>query len=129
MKDEITQLLNQANFAQLGTVSTTNKPHVDTVWFLYEEDQIIIATTSLTLKAKNLAQNPHAYFVVTNKNNPYEQVQIKATLSKLVSDDDMTICDHISQKYTNKPFVQRQHKGRVAMFFTLEKTKYHIAKV
>lgn len=129
MEEAVKQLLTQANFAQLGTVTKANKPHVDTVWFLYKDKQLIIATTAATLKAKNLAQNPYAYFVITNEDNAYEQVQIKATLAGTINDDNMAICDSISEKYTGKPFVQRQHKGRIALVFDIEKTKYHIAKV
>lgn len=129
MQTELLALLYGDNFAQLATVNADGTPHIDTVWFLYQANQIVVATTHATKKAQNLAANGHGYIVVTNKTNPYEQAQIKVTLTAMEPDDNMTICDAISQRYIGKPFPQRHHPGRVAIFFNIAKARYHRAKV
>lgn len=129
MEREVKELLSNDNFAQLGTVNPDNTPHIDTVWFLYESDKIVVATTMATKKGKNLKDNPNGYIVVTNKDNPYEQAQIKVVLSSVKEDDDLAICDSIALEYTGNPFPQRKHKGRVALVFDIIKVKYHVARV
>jgi general stress protein 26 len=129
MEDEVKVLLSNDNFAQLGTVNSDNTPHIDTVWFSYQDEKIVVATTMATKKGKNLQANPNGYIVVTNKDNPYEQAQIKVVLSSIQEDDDLAICDSIAMEYTGKPFPQRKHKGRVALVFGIIKVKYHVARV
>ena len=129
MEDAVQVLLRGNNFAQLGTVNADHTPHIDTVWFAYEEDKIVVATTLATKKAKNLQANPNAYIVVTNKDNAYEQAQIKVVLSAIEDDADLAICDSIAKAYTGNAFVQRKHQGRVALVFDILKIKYHVARV
>lgn len=129
MDKAVQALLNAPNFAQLATVNADGSPHIDTVWFLFEENQLCVATTQATKKAKNLSHNPDGYIVVTHKDNPYEQVQIKVRLNRMESDDDMAICDRIARHYTGRAFPQRKHKGRVAFYLDIIKCKYHIARV
>jgi general stress protein 26 len=127
--DAVTVLLNSPNFAQLGTVNSNNTPHIDTVWFAFENNQLIVATTAATKKAKNLKTNPNAFAVITNKENPYEQAQISLRLAAIKQDDDLAICDQIAMRYTGRPFPQRQHKQRVVLIFDIVKLKCHTAKV
>ena len=95
--------MNQANFAQLATVNSDGSPHIDTVWFHYKEEGIIIATTMATKKAQNISSNPSGYIVVTNQDNPYEQVQIKVMLEKIETDAELAICDSITPLDSPKP--------------------------
>jgi PPOX class probable F420-dependent enzyme len=122
-------LLNGANFAQLGTVNSDGSPHVDTVWFEYDNGRFTIATTMATKKATNLAGNPNAYIVVTNRNNPYEQAQLKVRVIEIEPDVDLAICDRIAYRYTGKPFPQRKHRNRVAIQFDVLSCNYHVARV
>ena len=129
MDENIRQLLIEPNFAQFGTVNQDGSPHIDTVWFKYENDLIVIATTMATKKAKNISANSNGYIVVVNRNNPYEQVQLKVTLDKIEADDALKICDSIAFRYTQKEFPQRKHKNRVAIYLQPLSYKYHIARV
>lgn len=129
MEENILQLLLEPNFAQFGTVSQDGSPHIDTVWFKYENDLIVVATTMATRKAKNISANPNGYIVVLNRNNPYEQAQIKVTLDKIEADDALGVCDLIAFRYTQKEFPQRKHKNRVAIYLRPVSCKYHIARV
>jgi PPOX class probable F420-dependent enzyme len=122
-------LLSAANFAQLGTVNSKQQPHIDTVWFERDADDLLVATTLATLKAKNLQRNPAAYIVVTHRENPYEQVQIKAQLLAVEEDDDLEVCDRIAKRYTGRKFPQRRHNGRVVLRLRMLNFKYHIARV
>lgn len=129
MQSELELLLNDSNFAQFATVNEDGSPHIDTVWFGYQQGQLVIATTMATKKAKNISVNNNGYVVVTNKANPYEQAQIKVRLAAIESDESMAICDSISLRYIGKQFPQRHHLGRVAIFLSIVSARYHRAKV
>lgn len=124
----INALLSAENFAQLGTVNG-QQPHIDTVWFEREGEQMLVATTLATRKAKNLQKNPAAFVVVTNRDNPYEQVQMRVTLLALEDDNDMQVCDRIAERYTGRKFPQRKHRDRVVLRLHILSYKYHIARV
>ena len=129
MPEAVKELLMANNFAQLATVNADGTPHIDTVWIDYQQGMIWVATTMATKKAKNAKAKADCYMVVTNRDNPYEQVQMKLKLQQLDDDAEYLVCDRISEKYTGKPFVQRHHKQRVAMAFAIVSNKYHLAKV
>ena len=67
--------------------------------------------------------------MVVNRDNPYEQLQMKVQLEKIEPDETLAVCDAIAMTYTGKPFPQRQHKDRVAIYLRVVSSKYHIAKV
>ena len=129
MQTEITELLDHANFAQLASVNADGSPHVDTVRIAREGELILVATTLRTRKAINLLANPAAYMVVTRRDDPYEQAQLKLHFIGCVADEGLAICDRIAHKYTGRPFPQRQHRGRVALRLRIDKARYHRARV
>lgn len=129
MKDDVINLLKMDNFAQLGTVNPDNTPHIDTVWVGLDGEQLVVATTLRTQKARNLKQNPAAFMVVTDRTNPYEQAQMTLRLDRMENDENMHVCDRLAYEYTGKPFPQRNHKDRVAMYFDVLKVRHHIARV
>lgn len=129
MQTEIFALLDGANFAQLASVNADGSPHIDTVWIAHEGGHILVATTLSTRKAINLRNNPAAYLVVTQRDDPYVQAQIKLTCVDLADDDDLTVCDRIAHKYTGRPFPQRHHRGRVVLQLRIDSARYHRARV
>lgn len=129
MNQQVAELLAAPNFAQFGTVNPDASPHIDTVWFRYENDLLVIATTMATRKARNIAANRNGYLVVTARENPYEQAQLKVVLDRIETDESMRVCDAIARRYTGKNFPQRKHKQRIAIYLRVISCKYHIARV
>lgn len=129
MNEQVEGLLAGPNFAQFGTVNQDGSPHIDTVWFSYQDELLVIATTMVTRKAKNITANRVGYVVVTARDNPYEQAQLKVVLDRIEPDDSMSVCDAIAQRYTGKVFPQRNHKHRIAIYLRVISCKYHIARV
>lgn len=129
MEPAVTQLLTAPNFMQLATINPDGSPHIDTVWFGYEEKRIIVATTGKTKKGRNILRNPDSFAVVTHRQNPYEQAQLKLKLAEIQDDKDLVVCDRLAAHYTGKPFPSRHFTQRVALYFDILDVHYHIAKV
>ncbi len=122
---EILNLLDGPHFGQLATASAGGVPHVDTVWLQRDGERIVVASTLRTLKGRNLQANPAAAMVVTHRDNPYEQAQLKLRLQRILPDEDMIVCDRIAQAYIGAPFPQRRHRERVAFEFEILSARHH----
>ena len=56
--------------------------------------------------------------------NPYEEVQIRGRVAERRPDSDFKTMDHVSHKYTGKPFPFRNPEGRVVLVVEVEKIRY-----
>jgi len=127
--EEIRRLLDDPNFAQLATVDRTGQPRIDTVWILRRDEKLLVATTRRTRKARNLERDGRAFLVVVNRNDPYEQAQLKVALECVRDDADLVICDEIAHKYLGRPFPARHWPERIVLIFSVVDVGYHRATV
>ena len=127
--EAVLRLLDAPNFAQLATVDQSGQPRIDTVWIKRREKQLLVATTRRTRKARNLEADARAFIVVVNRDDPYEQVQLKVVLERMEDDADLAICDEIALKYLGGPFPARHWPQRIALVFTVVNASYHRAAV
>lgn len=126
---DVIRLLDAPNFAQLATVDADGQPRIDTVWIMRKGDRLLVATTRRTRKVQNLARDARACIAIVNRDNPYEQAQLKVVLERMVDDDDLSICDEIAARYTGRPFPVRHWPQRVALVFCVSGARYHRANV
>ncbi len=70
-------LLDKPRTAKVATVRPDNTPHVAPVWFTLDGDDVIFTTWHTTVKAHNLAENPHVALVVADDDPPYAFVLIE----------------------------------------------------
>jgi len=74
LSNEITQLVDRANFAHFATLLPDGSPHSDPVWIAREADRIVICTSENTLKAKNTRRDPRLSIV--DFHDPYNEVHV-----------------------------------------------------
>lgn len=127
--EDVLRLLDTPNFAQLATVDRNGQPRIDTVWILRRGEKLLVATTRRTRKARNLGADARAFFVVVNRNDPYEQTQLKVVLECVRDDADLAICDEVAHKYLGRPFPARHWPERIALVFSVVDASYHRAAV
>ncbi len=70
-------LLGKPRTAKVATVRPDGTPHIAPVWFTLDGDDVIFTTWHTTVKAHNLAENPHVALVVDDENLPYAYVLIE----------------------------------------------------
>ncbi|HVS14051.1 MAG TPA: PPOX class F420-dependent oxidoreductase [Thermoanaerobaculia bacterium] len=58
------EVLAQRRIASLATIRPDGTPHVTAVWFLFDGDGFLIATSSTSVKAKNVRENPRIAVMV-----------------------------------------------------------------
>ncbi len=104
LPEPVREFLKKPNFAVLATISPSGKPQVTPVWFLVEDDHILINTSKGRVKLRNMQANPHVALAVTDLSNPYLYVQIQGSVVKLDPANGARDIDRLSQRYGGKPY-------------------------
>ena len=92
------RLLDGKNFATVATLNPDGGPHSAVVWFLREDDTVLLSTTAGRQKARNLARDPRVSLSVFELENPYNSVEIRGT-AELVEDPGKTLPKQLSHRY------------------------------
>jgi PPOX class probable F420-dependent enzyme len=125
LSKELAELLDRPNFADLSTLMPDGAPHSDPVWVLRDGNTMYVGTGETTLKAKNTRRDPRIALSIVDRENPYEEAQLRGRVVEHREDNDMKIMDRISHKYTGKDFpFGRGGPGRVALVIEIERARY-----
>lgn len=54
---EMLDFLSERNIARMATIRPDNSPHVTPVWYLWENNQLLISVGRDSVKARNIRQN------------------------------------------------------------------------
>jgi PPOX class probable F420-dependent enzyme len=105
-------LTDQPRTGHLATVRADGRPHVATIWYTVDGNDIVFVTSSDTVKAKNLLHNAVAAFTVDDPNPPYTFVNVEGPVT--VSEDMNLVrqwAEKIAARYMGAEFA----KGFVQM--------------
>ena len=125
MSPQLIDLLRRPNFAHLATLRADGSPKLDPIWLdVVDEQHVVMATGRTSLKTQNVLRDPRVAISVVDKDNPYEEAQLRGTAT-VEPDVDMAIMDRISHKYTGRPFPMRDNlENRVALVVTVTQCRY-----
>ncbi len=125
MSRETMDLLSRPNFAHLATLRADGSPKLDPIWIdVVDQHTVVMASGRTSLKSQNILRDGRVAISVVDKDNPYEEVQLRGT-AVIESDTDMAIMDRISHKYTGAPFPMRDNKeNRVALVVAVTHSRY-----
>lgn len=125
MSAETIDLLNRPNFAHLATIRRDGSPKLDPIWIdVIDANTVVMATGRTSLKTRNILRDPRVAISVVDKDDPYEEVQLRGT-ARVEPDGDMAIMDRISHKYTGAPFPMRgDPDNRVALVVDVTMSRY-----
>jgi PPOX class probable F420-dependent enzyme len=101
-KEEVDMFLEKKFMLQISTLDEKNEPNIQPVWFYYDKhrEKLLITTSKMAKKTRNLRRNPVLYFSVDDENFPYKGVKGKGSVN-IVEDPNRTVPegDRISMKY------------------------------
>ncbi len=115
LSQQAREILDAPNYAHLATLLKSGAPLVSPVWVLREDDRILIGTGEGTTKAANTRRDPRVALSILPADNPYRQLQIRGRVVERRNDDDFSVMDAISRKYTSGPFPWKHLKRRVIL--------------
>jgi general stress protein 26 len=101
-KKEIERFLGTKSMLQMSTIDDKGEPNIQPVWFYYDtnREKLLVTTSKISKKTKNLRNKPILYFSIDDENFPYKGVKGKASVT-IIEDPDRTVSegDKMSMKY------------------------------
>ena len=104
LPDAVLKFLQEPNLAVLATVGPGGRPQATPVWFLVEDDHILINTSKGRLKLRNMQANPRVAFTVVDRDDLYRYVQIQGKVVKFDPDRGARDIDRLSQRYRGRAY-------------------------
>ena len=69
---ELATFLEQAQFARLGTTNKDGTIQITPIFFIIEDDQILMATQEPSLKVRNIKRNPKVSVLIDHTEVPFK---------------------------------------------------------
>ena len=71
------QFLDRPSVAVLSTVGPDGEPHTAAMWFLRDDDRLLMVTGAGSQKQRNMERDPRVAVVVDQRNQPYYALTIR----------------------------------------------------
>lgn len=101
-KKEIDRFLESKLMLQISTIDEKDEPNIQPVWFYYDKnrEKLLVTTSKISKKTKNLRNKPILYFSIDDENFPYKGLKGKGSAT-IVEDPNRTVLEgeKISMKY------------------------------
>ena len=104
-------------FAHLSLVLNDGSPHVTPVWFDYDGEYMILNSAVGRVKDKVLRRSGVAALAISDPDNPYRYMQIRGRVDGITEHGAREMIDHLSQKYTHKPY--QWYEGETRATYTV----------
>lgn len=119
LPDEVRALLEAPNYVHLSTLRRDGTPRNWVVWVGLEGDHVLICSTDLSWKSKDMRRDPRVGLSVVDLEDPYRMASLQGRVVEVRPDEGCRYMDPISFKYTNRPFPSRG-SDRVCFLIAIE---------
>ena len=104
---DVRELLDAPSYVHLSTLRADGRPRNHVVWVGLEDDRILICTSDVTWKAKDMRRDPRVALSVIDHVNPYRMAALQGRVVEERADEGCRLMDPISIKYTGDRFPSR----------------------
>jgi len=122
LPEDVRALLEAPNYVHLSTLRRDGTPRNWVVWVGLEGDHVLICSTDLSWKSKDMRRDPRVGLSVVDLENPYRMASLQGHVVEVRADEGCRYMDPISFKYTNRPFPSRG-PDRVCFVIAIEKAR------
>jgi PPOX class probable F420-dependent enzyme len=119
---DVRELLDAPNYVHLSTLRRDGTPRNWVVWAGLEDERVLICTTDVSWKAKDMRRDPRVGLSVVDLENPYRMASLQGHVVEVRDDEGCRFMDPISYKYTNRPFPSRG-PDRVCFVIEIDKAR------
>ena len=117
---EVRALLDAPNYVHLATLRADGSPRNHVVWVGLEGEHVLICTSDVTWKAKDMRRDPRVALSVIDRADPYRMAMLQGRVVQERPDEGCRYMDPISRKYTGAPFPSRG-SDRVCFVIAVER--------
>jgi PPOX class probable F420-dependent enzyme len=104
---DVRALLDAPNYVHLATLRADGSPRNHVVWVGLEGDHLLVCTSDVTRKARDMRRDPRVALSVVDLDNPYRMAMLQGRVVEERPDEGCRYMDPISIKYTGAPFPSR----------------------
>jgi PPOX class probable F420-dependent enzyme len=104
---DVRQLLDAPNYVHLSTLKADGTPRNWVVWVGLEGKRVLICTTDISWKSKDMRRDPRVGLSVVDLADPYRMASLQGRVVEVRGDEGCRYMDPISFKYTGAPFPNR----------------------
>jgi PPOX class probable F420-dependent enzyme len=104
---EVRALLDAPNYVHLATLRADGSPRNHVVWVGLEGEHVLICTSDVTWKAKDMRREARVALSVIDRADPYRMAMLQGRVVQERPDEGCRYMDPISRKYTGAPFPSR----------------------
>ena len=121
--EHLVPLLENPNYAYLGTIRPDNTVQVNPMWFLYDGEHIRFTHTTKRAKYRNLMHNPSMSLAIIDPANPFHYLEVRGKLVEVIPDPEGEFYVVLGKRYGNA--AQQPPKDspdRVVLVMSIEST-------
>ena len=98
LNDAVRKLLDEPNYAVLGTINPDGSPQTSLVWMGRDGDDVVISTAARRRKERNIQRDPRVSLSVWDRADPERYVEIRG-LAAIHPDPGRELAVELAEKY------------------------------
>ena len=91
-------ILREPHISIISTLRPDGTPHMTPVWHLVDDDQVVVAVETTSVKARNVRRNPHVALCIALNESPQRWLLVNGTAA-LTQEDIPEIVRALSRHY------------------------------
>lgn len=116
-------LLEDPNYAYLGTIRPDDTVQVNPMWFLFDGETLRFTHTTKRAKYRNLQHNPSMSLAIIDPENPFHYLEVRGRLIEVVPDPEGDFYVALGKRYGNPDQKAPADKAdRVVLVMSVERT-------
>lgn len=116
-------LLEDPNYAYLGTIRPDDTVQVNPMWFLFDGETLRFTHTTKRAKYRNLQHNPSMSLAIIDPENPFHYLEVRGRLIEVVPDPEGDFYVTLGKRYGNPDQKAPADKAdRVVLVMSVERT-------
>ena len=119
LTDEQARLLQEPNFATVGTVNPDGSPQLSIVWIDWDGRNVLFNTAVGRVKPRNLERDQRVSVLVIDRKDGYHWVAVRGTAELTTEGADEHI-DKLARKYTGEGWQAKPGEQRLLCSFRPE---------
>jgi PPOX class probable F420-dependent enzyme len=98
LNDAVSKLLDEPNYAVLGTINPDGSPQTSLVWIGRDGDNVVISTAAGRRKERNIQRDPRVSLSVWDRADPERYAEIRG-LAAIHPDPGRELAVELAEKY------------------------------
>ncbi|MCU1410277.1 MAG: class F420-dependent enzyme [Rhodoglobus sp.] len=121
--EHLVPLLQNPNYAYLGTIRPDDTVQVNPMWFLYDGESIRFTHTTKRAKYRNLMHNPSMSLAIIDPVNPFHYLEVRGRLVEVIPDPEGEFYVVLGKRYGNaEQQPPKDSPDRVVLVMSIEST-------